>query len=263
MGMNKTKSAYDNDPEIAAQIRAQVQHHYDADEIIHGKYWEDGKGCAVGCIVHSSDHSKFDEIFGEGGEACAYLLDALFESIPNGTAKELPRRFSLAVKSGADMRMVVPQWIYWTLTENVKPTAYPQFQPFIDAVTAMYKEWGRTGVRPHYHAYLAYQTYRSHLASLASRAYLSDQAYRGYLSDVASLSDRADLAYQAGLASRAYLSDVADRGYRAYRAYRASRASRADLDSRADLASYCQIAADKFLELCVNAPLKAGVELAQ
>ena len=125
------------------------------------------------------------------------------------------------------MRMVVPQWIYWTLTEHVKPTAYPQFQPFIDAVTAMYKEWGRTGVRPHYHAYLAYQTYRSHLASLASRAYLSD------------------------------LFDVADRGYLSYRAYRA------DLDSRADLASYCQIAADKFLELCVNAPLKAGVELAQ
>jgi hypothetical protein len=233
---NKTKSAYDNNPEIAAQIRAQVQHHYDADEIIHGKYWEDGKGCAVGCIVHSSDHSKFDEIFGEGGEACAYLLDALFESIPNGTAKELPRRFSLAVKSGADMRMVVPQWIYWTLTENVKPTAYPQFQPFIDAVTAMYKEWGRTGVRPHYHAYL------------------SDQA------DLASMASRADRADLASMASRAYLSDlfdVADRGYLSYRAYRA------DLDSRADLASYCQIAADKFLELCVNAPLKAGVELAQ
>jgi len=236
MGMNKTKSAYDNDPEIAAQIRAQVQHHYDADEIIHGKYWEDGKGCAVGCIVHSSDHSKFDEIFGEGGEACAYLLDALFELIPNENAKELPRRFSLAVKSGADMRMVVPQWIYWTLTENVKPTAYPQFQPFIDAVTAMYKEWGRTGVRPHY------------------RAYLSDQA------DLASMASRADRADLASMASRAYLSDlfdVADRGYLSYRAYRA------DLDSRADLASYCQIAADKFLELCVQAPLKAGVELAQ
>ena len=233
---NKTKSAYDNNPEIAAQIRAQVQHHYDADEIIHGKYWEDGKGCAVGCIVHSSDHSKFDEIFGEGGEACAYLLDALFELIPNENAKELPRRFSLAVKSGADMRMVVPQWIYWTLTEHVKPTAYPQFQPFIDAVTAMYKEWGRTGVRPHY------------------RAYLSDQA------DLASMASRADRADLASMASRAYLSDlfdVADRGYLSYRAYRA------DLDSRADLASYCQIAADKFLELCVNAPLKAGVELAQ
>ena len=219
--MNKTKSAYDNNPEIAAQIRAQVQHHYDADEIVHGKYWEDGKGCAVGCIVHGSDHSKFDEIFGEGGEACAYLLDALFESIPNGTAKELPRRFSLAVKPGSDMRMVVPQWIYWTLTENVKPTAYPQFQPFIDGVTAMYEEWGRTGVRPH------------------SQADQADQAYR------ASLASVADQAYLASLASQAYLAS---------RAYRASLASRA---------SYCQIAADKFIELCVNAPLKAGVELAQ
>ncbi len=204
------KTAYDDNPEIKETLVAQVQAHYDADEIIHGKYWEDGKGCAVGCIVHSSQHQKFDAIFGEGGESCAYLLDALFELMPNCTAKELPRRFVGAIKPGADLRMVVPQWIYWTLTTDVKPTAYPKCQPFIDAVIALYEEWGRTGVRPADRADRAYRAYR------ADRAY---RAYRAYRADLADLADRA------------YLADLAALAYRKQRA------------------------ADKFIELCANAPM--------
>lgn len=28
--------------------------HYKMDEIVKGKYWENGKGCAVGCTIHSN-----------------------------------------------------------------------------------------------------------------------------------------------------------------------------------------------------------------
>ena len=37
-------------PVILKQLRA----HAKADEIVKGLYWENGKGCAVGCTVRSS-----------------------------------------------------------------------------------------------------------------------------------------------------------------------------------------------------------------
>ena len=36
-------------PVILKQLRA----HAKADEIVKGLYWENGKGCAVGCTIHS------------------------------------------------------------------------------------------------------------------------------------------------------------------------------------------------------------------
>ena len=47
--------AYHNDLTIKTSILAQIQMHHDADEIVKGQYWQDGKGCAVGCTIHSGD----------------------------------------------------------------------------------------------------------------------------------------------------------------------------------------------------------------
>jgi hypothetical protein len=37
--------------ELKNQRIAQVRAHRLADQIVHGQYWEDGKGCAVGCTI--------------------------------------------------------------------------------------------------------------------------------------------------------------------------------------------------------------------
>ena len=52
--------AFHNDPSIKEKYLTRVQAHYKADEIIQGKYWENGKGCAVGCTIHSSDHKNYE-----------------------------------------------------------------------------------------------------------------------------------------------------------------------------------------------------------
>ena len=41
-----------------------VRAHAAADEIIHGKYWENGKGCAVGCTIHSRTHARYETELG-------------------------------------------------------------------------------------------------------------------------------------------------------------------------------------------------------
>jgi hypothetical protein len=45
-------------------ILAQLSAHAKADEIIKGQYWKDGKGCAVGCTIHSGNHAEYERRFG-------------------------------------------------------------------------------------------------------------------------------------------------------------------------------------------------------
>lgn len=152
--------------------------HAKADEIIQGTGWENGKGRFVGCCLHDYNHSRFPLELG-WPELLAHLCDAIFEILPNAQAKQFAVDVPLAVgKDGRDLSMVVPKWIYWTLSdEGSKPTAYPQLQPFIDAVVALYEEWIKTGVRPSGdladRAYLAYLAY--HRAYRAYRAYRADK----------------------------------------------------------------------------------------
>jgi hypothetical protein len=110
--------AFHGDPAIKAQYLARVQAHAAADEIIHGTYWENGKGCAVGCTVHSSSHQAFET---ELGIPCmlARLEDCLFEGQRNGTAKTFPARFLAAPVPGADLSPVAWQFLHWLLTEEL------------------------------------------------------------------------------------------------------------------------------------------------
>jgi hypothetical protein len=98
-------------------ILAQLQLHYDADEIVHGIYWEKGKGCAVGCTIHSDDHAEYEPRFGIP-QALARLEDTIFEGMTNGNSKEWPLRFMRAIPVGADLSHVQWQFLHWLLTDE-------------------------------------------------------------------------------------------------------------------------------------------------
>jgi hypothetical protein len=88
--------------QIKDNLLTQLRAHYEADEIVHGVYWQNGKGCAVGCTVHSTDHSGYEFFFGIP-ESLAYLEDAIFEGLPNKEAKDWPIAFMQAIPVGADL----------------------------------------------------------------------------------------------------------------------------------------------------------------
>ena len=110
--------AFHNDTTIKDNLLAQLQAHYDADEIIKGKYWEGGKGCAVGCTIHSSNYSEYESRYGIP-EMLARLKGTIFEGLPNEKAKKWPLRFSNAITPGTDLSRVGYQFMYWNLTENL------------------------------------------------------------------------------------------------------------------------------------------------
>src|SRR5947209_3456197 len=70
--------AFHNEAKIKEFYLARVQAHAIHDEIVQGKYWEHGKGCLVGCAVHSDSHQAFED---EMGIQCqiALLADRIFE----------------------------------------------------------------------------------------------------------------------------------------------------------------------------------------
>ncbi len=117
--MNQQKQkllAFHGDPTVKAKYLDRVKAHQLADEITQGFYWENGKGCAVGCTIHGGEHRRYETELGIP-EWLAYLEDGLFEALPNEKAKEFPLRFLEAIPVGADLEIVYYKFCHWLLTD--------------------------------------------------------------------------------------------------------------------------------------------------
>jgi hypothetical protein len=101
------------------QIISQLQAHAKADEFVKGLYWQDGKGCAVGCTIHSENHAEYEDRFGIP-EALARLEDTIFEGLPNVEAKKWPLKFMKTVKVGSDLSLVQWKFLLWLQKENLE-----------------------------------------------------------------------------------------------------------------------------------------------
>src|ERR1700689_4545505 len=101
----KEMLAFHNHPAVKAKYLNRVLAHAAADEIIHGTYWDSGKGCAVGCTVHSASHKAFETEMGIP-LMLARLEDRLFEGMANGKAKQFPVHFLEAIQPGSDLSCV-------------------------------------------------------------------------------------------------------------------------------------------------------------
>ena len=111
-----TLIAYHNNAQIKADILAQLQRHFDADELVKGRYWEGGKGCAVGCTIYSGNHMEYQPRFGIPA-AIARLEDRIFEGLPNDEAKLWPLRLMAAIQPGQDLSRVGWWFLHWLLTD--------------------------------------------------------------------------------------------------------------------------------------------------
>jgi hypothetical protein len=113
-----TLIAYHNDHALKASLLAKMAKHREADELVKGVYWSGGKGCAVGCLLESSDHGLYESRFGIP-QVLARLEDEFFEGLTNAKAQLWPERFLSAIQPGADLSRVGWQFIYWNLTDNL------------------------------------------------------------------------------------------------------------------------------------------------
>lgn len=110
--------AFHGKQEIKDFYLARVRAHAAADEIIHGVYWEKGKGCAVGCTVHAPDHLAYETELGIPN-TLAGVEDSIFEALKIERAKLWPEQFLMAPNVGADLSLVWPKFAIWLLTDPV------------------------------------------------------------------------------------------------------------------------------------------------
>jgi len=136
--------AFTNTIVTKAQAVASMEAHRAADQITQGVYWQDGKGCAVGCMIHdfrpgSEDrHGLFPELFGIPTEI-ARLTDTIFEKLPNEDAKDFPLAFIVAIPEGADLGLVATRFKRFLLTGVVQfdREANPEVAAAVDGVIGL------------------------------------------------------------------------------------------------------------------------------
>lgn len=128
--------AFHNDLAIKEHYLNRVRAHALADEIIKGTYWEKGKGCAVGCTIHSADHSSYEKELGIP-QWLARLEDKIFEGLPNERAKNFPLEFLEVINVGADLdKIKIPFLIFIveSTLDKFDHKKYPKQKKAIDGV---------------------------------------------------------------------------------------------------------------------------------
>jgi hypothetical protein len=108
--------AFFGDSEIKAKYLARVRSHRAADELIRGNGWDGQRGCAIGCTLDAYDHSRYPIELGIP-EQLAHLEDWLFERLPVEDAMSWPERVLTAIRVGADLSRVWPEFAIWMLTD--------------------------------------------------------------------------------------------------------------------------------------------------
>src|SRR5215217_624108 len=111
-----TELALHNDAELAERGRGQVTAHTAHDEIVQGTYWENGKGCFIGCIGHDSSAETVQTLTGFP-LMLTKIAENIFEGLPNDVAKGFPQRVMMAPAVGADLSLVAWKFLDWCVRD--------------------------------------------------------------------------------------------------------------------------------------------------
>ena len=142
-------TAFHGKKELKEKYLKRVLAHRKADEIVKGKYWKDGKGCAVGCTLESDnlkgDIHKLMEVELGIPEELARTEDWLFESLENGEAKMFPEQFLESINVGADLSQVCRKFKLEIQKDNLKlqikqSKKFPELKEVYDKVLPAIKQ---------------------------------------------------------------------------------------------------------------------------
>lgn len=225
--------AFNDDTNIKEKYMSRLKAHALADEIVKGIYWENGKGCAVGCTIHSSNHKAYETELGVP-QWLARVEDRIFEGLPNDRAKLWPIEFLNAVNVGSDLEKIKAPFMIYILESVIDKfdhKKFPEVLSSVNKVIELYKNNGTT------------EEFMSARAAAAAAAYAA--AAVAYAAD-ADAAVASAVAYADAAAAVAYAAADAAVAAVAYTAADAAVAAAADVAVREN--SYVKFA-DKLLEL--------------
>lgn len=110
--------SYHNDPAVKAKYAARFQQHREADAVIQGQGYDEGRGCFVGCTLQDYDHSRFPTELG-WPQWLAHLADAIFEGLPKTEAPQFGTDLLDAVPVGVDLDEARPLFLIAVQRRNL------------------------------------------------------------------------------------------------------------------------------------------------
>jgi hypothetical protein len=229
--------AYHGDEAIKAKYVSRVKAHAEADEIVKGQYWQEGKGCAVGCTIHSGNHAAYETELGMP-RWMAKLEDTIFEGLPNARAMKWPLEFLEAIKPGVDLQKCFRPMLIFIVESARETTKNKRSLAAIDGVLVELRKdiLDRDALLKARRAAAA--AYADAAAAYAADAYAA--AYAADAADAAAYAAYADAAaaYAADAYAAAYAADAADAA--AYAADAARKATYVKFaDKLLELIRYC------------------------
>lgn len=114
------------------QLAQEVKKHIDADSVIQRCYWENGKGCFVGCLAQGYNLPLLSETYGLP-IGLTRICEAIFEALSLVDAKQFFADFPSAI--GYDGKNI--SLVEWQFLEDVlknMPTQETEIQSVIDPV---------------------------------------------------------------------------------------------------------------------------------
>ena len=135
------------DAEVSkTELLGSLARHRDEDRLAQGwYYWQEGRGCAVGCTLHEYasnseyNHELYEELFGIP-MTLAHLEDSIFEGLDATAAQEWPERFIRAIPEGADLERVADELALWLLGAKASPLAPWRDRDYLEPTLDLYRQ---------------------------------------------------------------------------------------------------------------------------
>ena len=135
--------AFHGDPAIKDKFLQRVKRHRELDHLVQSYgYWNDGKGCAVGCTLELNEnvHQAYPEQLGVP-EWLAHLEDHIFEALPAEDAQQWPEQFLGAIPTGAEIPDSLRDrfQVFWLERQKsqINCQKYAEVETAIDGVIAL------------------------------------------------------------------------------------------------------------------------------
>ena len=122
-------------------LAAQVAAHVAADQVVQGTYWDNGRGCFIGCLSHSSDPTLAAEQFGLTLPLLR-IAENIFEALPADEARAFFAALPAAVGcDGKDLSRV--HWAFLAAELRALPVQMPEIDAVITGMDllAAGEEW--------------------------------------------------------------------------------------------------------------------------
>jgi hypothetical protein len=137
----KKLTAFHNNPSIKIKCLARLKKHRENGDFIVDTWWDGdrGKGCAVGCTIHSGKPGLYEDELGIPA-ALAWLEGVIHPRLPEDRLDRWAEEFLGAIKPGADLSLTSAHFIYWLLTDPAGPRRYcsDRERALLDKVVGLY-----------------------------------------------------------------------------------------------------------------------------